>query len=124
VAALLIDTDVLIDLLWQRREAVAFVAGLDGKPTISALTVAELLAGFRNASERSGIDRIVDGCTIIPVDRNLAEEGGLLRRKWMRSHGVGLVDAILAATAIRHSLRLATRNRKHFPMLDDLLVPY
>jgi predicted nucleic acid-binding protein len=33
-------------------------------------------------------------------------------------------DALIAATARIHRARLVTRNTWHFPMLDDLLVPY
>jgi predicted nucleic acid-binding protein len=33
-------------------------------------------------------------------------------------------DALIAATARIHGARLVTRNTRHFPMLDDLLVPY
>jgi predicted nucleic acid-binding protein len=39
-------------------------------------------------------------------------------------HGVGIPDALIAATARAHGARLVTRNLRHFPMLDDLLVPY
>jgi predicted nucleic acid-binding protein len=35
-----------------------------------------------------------------------------------------LVDGLIAATARLHDLRVATHNRKHFPMLDDVIVPY
>jgi predicted nucleic acid-binding protein len=31
---------------------------------------------------------------------------------------------MLAATAQRSNARLATVNHRHFPMLDDLIVPY
>ncbi|MBA4146849.1 MAG: hypothetical protein H0X66_01955 [Verrucomicrobia bacterium] len=41
-----------------------------------------------------------------------------------RSHGVGLPDAFLAATALAHNLQLATLNQKHFPMLNNIVVPY
>jgi len=34
------------------------------------------------------------------------------------------MDALLAPTAQRERARLATINRRHFPMLDDLLAPY
>jgi predicted nucleic acid-binding protein len=34
------------------------------------------------------------------------------------------MDAMLAATAQRERACLATINRRHFPMLEDLLVPY
>jgi len=33
-------------------------------------------------------------------------------------------DALIAATAELHGARVVTRNARHFPMLDDLVVPY
>jgi predicted nucleic acid-binding protein len=49
---------------------------------------------------------------------------GSFRRQFARSHGTGLLDALIAATAEAHGARLVTCNARHFPMLADLLVPY
>jgi predicted nucleic acid-binding protein len=124
VAALLIDTDILADYLRGRADAVSFVDGLVDAPALSVLTVAELFAGIREGPERQALEAVLDGCDLIEVDAAIAREGGLLRRRYHPSHGVGIVDAMIAATALAHGLRLATRNRKHFPMLPDLVVPY
>ena len=40
------------------------------------------------------------------------------------SHGVGLADAILAATAESEDAELKTLNRKHYPMLKGLRPAY
>jgi predicted nucleic acid-binding protein len=37
---------------------------------------------------------------------------------------VKIANALIAATAQVHQARLVTRNARHFPMLDNLLVPY
>jgi predicted nucleic acid-binding protein len=57
-------------------------------------------------------------------DPEIGRLGGLYWRDHRHSHGTGLLDALIAATARLHDLRLMTRNVRHFPMLDDLLVPY
>ncbi len=124
MAALLIDTDILADYLRGRADAVSFVDGLVDAPALSVLTVAELFAGIREGPERQHLEAMLDECDLIQVDAAIAREGGLLRRRYHPSHGVGIVDAIIAATALAHGLRLVTRNRKHFPMLPDLVVPY
>ena len=54
----------------------------------------------------------------------IAERGGLFRRDYGRSHGVGAIDAVIAATALGRGAALVTRNAKHFPMVGDLVVPY
>ncbi len=50
--------------------------------------------------------------------------GGLFRRTFLKSHDVGIADAVIAATAEVESATLATLNKKHFPMLSKVIVPY
>jgi predicted nucleic acid-binding protein len=50
------------------------------------------------------------------VDLNaaIAARGGLLRRDYRRSHGVGLNDALIGATAIGMHWQLLTMDVKHY----------
>jgi hypothetical protein len=50
---LLLDTDVLIDYLRSRAEAVEYLENLPQLPIVSAITVAELSAGVREGRERN-----------------------------------------------------------------------
>ena len=50
--------------------------------------------------------------------------GGLYRRDYGRSHGTGLADALIAATSEENGADLVTFNRRHFPMVSRLVVPY
>lgn len=122
--ALLLDTDLLIDFLRGQRQAIAFMQGESGPMAVSALTVAELHAGVRDGEEKDRLAELLSLFSQIPVDPEVAAEGGLLRRDYGPSHGTGLVDAILAATALRQGLRLATLNARHYPMLSEVVVPY
>ena len=54
----------------------------------------------------------------------VAEVAGRWRREFGRSHGTGLMDALIAACAAQAGATLATLNARHFPMLEDVLVPY
>lgn len=124
MAGTLIDTDVLIDFLRGHESARDFMARLPKQVFVSAITVAELHVGVRNGKERAILTGFFDTLEILPLDAETAAEGGLLRRDYGPSHGVGLNDALIAATAIRYKLELATLNRKHYPMLKTLRVPY
>jgi hypothetical protein len=53
---LLIDTDVLIDYLRGREEAISYLEGLTESLLISAMTVAELHAGVREGAERIALE--------------------------------------------------------------------
>jgi hypothetical protein len=60
----------------------------------------------------------------LDVTADIAQLGGFYRRDFRSSHVVTLLDALIAATAKVHGIRLVTRNVRHFPMLDDVIVPY
>ena len=48
----------------------------------------------------------------------------LYKRDFNKSHGVGLADAILAATAENEKAELKTLNVKHYPMISGLKPAY
>lgn len=121
---LLIDTDVLIDYLRDRAEAVAYLESVTPPLSVSAITVAELYAGVRDGDERLTLDQFVDSFQVIALDEKIAARAGLIRRDFGRSHGTGLADAIIAATAEAHDANLVTLNSKHFQMLKDVVTPY
>ena len=123
IPAILVDTDILIVYLRGTPAAVQYLENLDADLKLSAINVAELFAGVRD-SERDAVDQLLDCFEIIPLDHSLAIRGGLFRRDFGRSHGVGLADAIVAATAEKSGCVLATLNRKHYPMLGSVAVPY
>lgn len=124
MSGMLVDTDVLIDFLRGYEAARDFVAQLPEQVFVSAITVAELHVGVRNGKERAALTEFLGTLETLPLDAETAAEGGLLRRDYGPSHGVGLNDALIAATALRHNLELATLNRKHYPMVKELRVPY
>lgn len=121
---LLLDSNILIDLLRDRPQAVAYFKSIDGTPTVSSITVAELYAGVREGNERGFLDQFILGLDVIAVTFEIAMLGGLFRRKYLRSHQLDVVDALIAATAETEKATLVTLNRKHFPMFSNLIVPY
>lgn len=121
---LLVDTDVLIDYLRGKAEAVSYLESLIEPLLISVITVAELYAGVRDGAERTKLDEFIRAFEIIPVDRDISIKGGLYRRVYMKSHNVGLADALIAATSEAHQAQLVTLNSKHFPMLANIIAPY
>lgn len=122
--AYLLDTCVVIDYLRDRPEAVEFIRHMAERPAVSAVTTAELYAGIRNAREHAQVEGLLGRTSICDVDEQIGRIGGLHCRQYNRSHGVEIPDALIAATAQVHGARLVTRNIRHFPMLDDVLVPY
>lgn len=91
---------------------------------MSCLTLAELYVGVRDGAEREALARLEALLEPIAVDRDIAVQGGLFRRDYGKSHGTGLIDAVIAASALATRSSLVTLNARHFPMLADIIVPY
>jgi predicted nucleic acid-binding protein len=90
----------------------------------SSVVVAELYGGVRDGKERQALSSLLSIFEIKPIDAELAERGGLLRRDYGPKHGMGLADALIAATAQQCGAELVTLNAKHFPMLQRVVIPY
>lgn len=122
----LIDTDVLIDYLRGLPQATEFLddAIVDAACYISAMTVAELYAGVKEGKETQTLGNFLQAFELVEISPTVAQQGGTYRRNYGKSHGVGLADAVIAATAEYCSAKLVTLNKKHFPMLKQIVTPY
>lgn len=124
MASLLLDTCIVIDFLRRKPAAKEYIHGLDEIPYLSAVTVAELYSGVREGDERSKLDALIEAFHTISTTEEIGKQGGLYRRQYGKSHGVDLADALIAATAESIDAELVTLNKKHFPMMERLIVPY
>ena len=120
----LIDTDVLIQYLRGSEPAAKLLEGLEGDLQISAISVAELFTGARGPEELAALDQFMLAFEVIPVDEQLARQGGVLRQEYHPSHGTGLADALIAGSAMASGAELLTFNRRHYPMVENVRVPY
>ena len=122
--SILLDTDVLVDFLRGHSKALAFVNAQSDRIILSSIVVAELFAGVRGDAEQVVLEDFISLFRVIPVDAEIAKTGGLYKRDYARSHGVGLADSILAATAESENAELKTLNTKHYPMFKGLRPAY
>lgn len=118
------DTDVLIDFLRGHAKAIDLVRSCQDRLILSAVVVSELYAGVRDAKEETVLDEFVALFRVLPVSAEIARTGGLLKRDFGRSHGVGLADALVAATALSENAELKTLNTRHYPMIKGLCAAY
>jgi len=121
VTAVLVDTDVIIEVLRDRDRALLsrWIALADGADAVlySPVTVAELWHGMRPAEEAAVLG-LLDAMIALPIDAQIGRRAGDYLRRFHKSHGVETADALIAATAATHACSLWTRNRKHYPMRD------
>ncbi len=122
--AILADTDVLVDFLCGNDKAISFIEEFSPHIILSPVVVAELYAGVKGTDELSVLDSFISLFRIVPIDFGIAKSGGLYKRDFGKSHGVGLADAILAATADKENAELKTLNVKHYPMISRLKPAY
>ena len=117
----LLDSVVVIDHFNGIAAATAFLSRQFGRCAVSAITRAEVLAGFDEADLPAAVD-LLDRFRFLPLDRAIADKAARQRR----ATRLKLPDAIQAAFAIRHRLRLVTRNSKDFPAgkFDFVVAPY
>jgi len=121
---ILLDTDVLVDFFRGHSKALVFLNAHSDRIILSSIVVAELYAGVKRDNEQAALDNFVSLFRVVPVSADIAKTGGLYKRDYGRSHGVGLADTIIAATAEAENAELKTLNIKHYPMLKGLRTAY
>lgn len=117
----LVDSDVLIELLRGRNAEILErwieLGKTDVLVAYSPVSSAEIWRGARS-SEAPAITIMFAALTCIPIDAVIGKRTGEYLARFHVSHAMEIGDALIAATASVHALRLWTRNRKHFPMRD------
>ena len=121
MAAILLDTTVLIDLLRGTPETVSRLRGLrrsDDAPHVCAINVEEVARGLRT-EELEDARRLVSGLRIAELGEREGWRAGVWRREYA-ARGITLsqADCLIAAAAHAVGGRLATGNPRDFPMAE------
>ena len=122
----LVDTDVLIDFQRRHPPAVTWFAGLTSLPAVPGFVVMELIQNARNWREVRQALRLVAPFQVVwPNDVDSARALTDFTTYHL-SHGLGLVDALIAACAVGLSATLYTFNAKHYRIVPQLVIaqPY
>jgi len=125
--AVLIDTDVLIDVARGDVQANSILQALaeESSPAISVVTNLELLVGCRDKRELAELDKFIKPFQVFNLSQQVSESALSLLRKYRLSHGLLIPDALIAATAITRSADLLSKNQRDFRYIADLhLLPY
>jgi predicted nucleic acid-binding protein len=124
MSGVLVDSDILIEVLRGRKPEVArlWTELVNGNQPLvySPVSLAEIRQGMRT-HERESVQGVFSSMICVPIDVEIASRAGDYLRTFHASHAVELGDALIAATASIHQIKLWTQNRKHFPMKDIAL---
>lgn len=124
---LLLDTDVMIDILRNHHPATEWLRQLGeeeiGLPGIVAM---ELLQGCRNKAEQQQIEVVLRRYQQYWPSQIDCTRAYDTFAQFRLSDGIGLLDALIAETAIGQNIPLATFNEKHYRVIPDLdlIQPY
>ena len=117
----LIDTNILIYHTKGSQVTIDFIGNLITQHffNISILTKIEFLGWDKHTPD--GFEKckqLIELANIYPVDEDIANKAIELKRKT----SIKLADAVIAATAIMHNLKLVTRNVDDFKEIEGLKV--
>jgi len=125
MTAVLVDTDVLIEVFRRREQAIVarWLSLVEDSCWLlyTPVTLAEVFHGLRPREEKP-VQEILTAMRCIHLDREVGKKAGEYLRSYHASHGLELGDSLIAASAFVHKVPLWTRNRKHYPMKDILIA--
>ena len=122
----LVDTDVLIDIQRGHPPALAWFASLTDLPSVPGFVVMELVQDARNGREvRQALKLVAPLQVVWPTNADCARALSDFTAYHL-SHGLGLLDALIAACAVGLSATLFTFNDKHYRVVPGLVTaqPY
>jgi len=126
----LLDTDILIGLLRNNKEAVRMISDLLDKHIIlftTSINTAELYFGA-HLSEKSqenleAVEKLTKTINIIPFELNHSKIYGEIRSDLQKKGEIiNELDIFIATIAIEKDLPIITRNVKHFERIIKLKV--
>jgi len=125
---ILLDSDVMIDLLRQYPPAISWFDTLndDDELLLPGYVVMELIQGCRNKVEQERLQNELATYGIVwlaPVDCGKTLD---VFTEYHLSDNAGLLDVLIAQTAVAWSVPLHTFNHKHYRFIPGLqtIQPY
>ena len=123
----LIDTDILIDVGREIREAVEFLERNESQTALAISTIAqmELIVGCQSKRELRSVEKFLSRFEIINLNEHISSVAVDLLREYRLSHGLLIADALIAATAIHLNIPFVAKNQKDYRFIATLnLIAY
>jgi len=116
----LLDTNVVSKFLTGDESVKYF---LEGKFfCINTVVYIELIQGSIKRQHRESVKKFLSNVISFPLTPAISERAIKLIDRYSSSEGLFLADALIAATALDHGLKLVTFNTKDFKFIKDLAV--
>lgn len=118
----IVETSIIIDLLRDFAPAVNWYAKQEN-PLLAVTPIVwmEAVGGGRTKDKRVKAARLLQRFHMVFPERGDMEWAMKAQMQYELSHGVGMMDCLIAAPCLRLQIPLYTRNMKHFrPLLSQL----
>jgi predicted nucleic acid-binding protein len=118
---ILLDTDVMVDVMRRYSPATGWLASLGAEAIgIPGLVAMELVQGCRDRGEQQQVEAILRPYVLYwPTQADCARAFDDFTAYHL-SHGIGILDALIAETAVGLNVELATFNEKHYGVVNAL----
>lgn len=120
---IVVDSDVLIDALRGREDAIARVdrALEAGTLATTSVTAFELRSGTRTKRASEKVEALLAALPILPFDDAAAAKAAEVRLELEASgRPIGMGDYLIAGICLARSATLLTRNQNHFERVPGL----
>lgn len=118
---ILCDSNIFIEVYRGNTTIAGILSNFEqGSVAISVITAAELLFGARNKKELVAIKKDIAKLQLLPINEDISDISLQLIEKYCLSHKLSLPDALIAATALYHTVELYTLNVKDFTFIPQL----
>lgn len=125
---MVIDTTVFVDLLRGEAKASKFLLEIKESLIINRVVFMELVRGLKSKRDIKIIVKQLKalGVEILEINEKISRIAGELFEKYYHSHGLGIMDALVAASAMTSKDTLVSHNIKHFNFIKELslIKPY
>jgi hypothetical protein len=120
--AVIVDTDILIDVARGIDEAVQCLKRYEGQPmfVISIITKMELIVGCRDNNELRHTERFLQRFQILNINETISMKATQLLLQYRLSHGLLIADAFIASTAICWNYPLISKNQRDYRFISEL----
>ncbi|MGA3290778.1 MAG: type II toxin-antitoxin system VapC family toxin [Candidatus Bathyarchaeia archaeon] len=126
----IIDTDILIDFLRNKAEAVGFVTQFEARKMVLATTAInafELYYGAHKSRQSvqtlQATKKLLERLVLLPLTPRSAQKAGRIYAELeLEGQPIGLRDTFIAAIALTRRCTVATRNAEHFKKIKGLTV--
>jgi tRNA(fMet)-specific endonuclease VapC len=117
----LFDTNIVIEVLKGNQRAIDLLERIGPHNiAISSVTQMELFFGALDKRELAKIRKHISFLSVLQINEEISRIAVELIGKYVKSHSLKIPDALIAATALCHTLELCTYDTRDFDYIEGI----